>query len=195
MWNIFFCALPGILFAKTVTKGLSTTSNNPLLKFISKNPQKFDYASGTNMSKFIYASIWALSSFPAKLISARDSNERRDRALRDIGLFTMFFGGDFLINNIAGRISDKYFGTKVMEKNNESSSFFKDFKLSLRNFKDLEYDKAMSSEILRKTKKAGAGIYWISLLINTALIGFALPKVLNKLLRHNIEKEHQIKIN
>ncbi len=189
LWNILFCLLHGILYAKTVTKGLSKNNNNALLKFISNNPQKFDYTSGTNMSKTIYASIWALSSFPAKLISARDKNERRDRMFRDIGLFTMFFGGDFLINNIAGRISDKFFGTKVMDRKDNSSNFLKDFKLSLRNFKELEKDKTLSPEILRKTKNAGAGLYWVSLLINMTLIGFALPKVLNKLLRHNIKKE------
>lgn len=191
LWNILFCVIPGILFAKTVTKGLNSNSNNKLLKYISNNPHKFDYASGTNMSKTIYASIWALSSFPAKLISSRDKNERRDRAFRDIGLFTMFFGGDFLINNIAGRLSDKFLGTKVMERKNQTPNFFKDFKLSLRNFRELEKDKSLSPEVLRKTKTAGAGLYWVSLLINTALIGFALPKVLNKLLRRNIEKEIQ----
>ena len=189
LWNILFSVIPGILFAKTVTKGLKNKSNNPLLKSIAKNPQKFDYTSGTNMSKFIYASIWVLSSFPAKLISARDSNERKDRALRDIGLFTMFFGGDFLINNIAGRISDKFFGTKIMDRKNNNSNFIKDFKLSMKNFRKLEFDKTLSPEVLRKTKNTGAILYWVSLLINTALIGFALPKVLNKFLRHNIEKE------
>jgi hypothetical protein len=42
---------------------------------------------------------------------------------------------------------------------------------------------------LKKTKSAGASLYWVSLLTNTLLIGFGLPKVLNKFLRHNINKE------
>ena len=189
-WNIAFAIVPGILFSKTVTKGLSTKSSNILLKKIGQNPHNFDYTSGTNMSKTIYAAIWLLSSFPAKLISSRDSNECKDRALRDIGLFTMFFGGDFLINNIAGRLADKVFGTKIMNNDGKNLNFFQKFKMPIKNFKTLDSAKDLSPEIMKKTKTIGAGLYWFSLLTNTAIIGFGLPKLLNKFLRHNIEKEN-----
>lgn len=192
LWNVAFSVIPGILFAKTVTKGLNTKitpKTNVILKKIAKNPHNFDYASGTNMSKTIYAAIWILSSFPAKLISSRDMNERKDRALRDIGLFTMFFGGDFLINNILGRTADKLFGTKIMNKPNKDLNFLQKFGLSMKNFRKLENSKELSPEILKKTKSIGASLYWVSLLTNTLLIGFGLPKVLNKFLRHNINKE------
>jgi len=193
LWNIAFSVIPGIIFAKTITKGLNTkiTKNtNVILKKIAQKPHNFDYQSGTNMSKTIYASIWVLSSFPAKLISSRDSNERKDRALRDIGLFTMFFGGDFLINNILGRTADKFLGTKIMNTSDKNLNFFQKFGLSTKNFRKLENTKELSPEILKKTKTAGACIYWASLLTNTLLIGFGLPKVLNKFLRHNISKEN-----
>ena len=203
-WNILFTTIPGILFAKGVTAGLNSTvkgiskggilhnAYNKFLKWVSKNPTSFDYTSGTNMSKTIYAAIWVLSSFPAKIISSRDANERRDRTLRDIGLFTMFFGGDFLINNIAGRAADKIFGTKIMNTDKYKSkhlNFFQKFKLSLRNFRDIPAMADLSPQIMQKTKNIGAGLYWFSLLANTALIGFALPKMLNKFLRYNIKKE------
>ena len=228
LWNVLFCVIPGILFAKAVTKGLSTNISKELknsihqndlnnltdqehqqsaspknlnninekgfhgiLKKIGQNPSNFDYMSGTNMSKTIYAAIWVLSSFPAKIISSRDKNERKDRALRDIGLFTMFFGGDFLINNIAGRLADKVFGTKIMESDGKDLNFIQKFKLKLRNFRKLEQMSDMTPELLKKTKTIGAGIYWFALLTNTALIGFALPRFLNKFLRYNIKKEGQ----
>jgi len=190
LWNIFFSVIPGLLFGHMVTKGLNTpiaqlekgiNPFNKILKKIAQNPKNFDYASGTNMSKTIYAAIWVLSSFPAKIISSRDANERRDRALRDVGLFTMFFGGDFLINNMAGRIADKIFGTKIMDKG------------KVRNFRELKSMENLAPEILKKTKNIGAGLYWFSLLANTALIGFALPKFLNKFLRYNINKENGTK--
>ncbi len=192
LWNIAFATIPGIIFSNTVTKGLKseiTIDTGYLTKKISQNAAKFNYTSGTNMSKLIYASIWLLSSFPAKIISARDKNERKDRAIRDIGLFTMFFGGDFLINNILGRLSDKYLGTKIMDTNTRNMNFFEKFKLGIKNFNNLEKEKGLSKEILQRTKKAGAYIYWTSLLANTTLIGFALPKFLNKLLRKNIQRE------
>lgn len=192
-WNLAFVTLPGIIFSKMVTKGLSCklpSEMNVITKKIAQNPARFNYTSGTNMSKTIYAAIWLLSSFPAKIISARDSNERKDRALRDAGLFTMFFGGDFLINNILGRMADRFFGTKIMDRKNDSKpNFIKDFTLNIKNFRKLEEDKSLSKEVLKRTKSVGAGMYWAALLINTALIGFALPKVLNKFLRNNIKKE------
>ena len=105
------------------------------------------------MSKFIYASIWVLSSFPAKLISSRDSNERKDRALRDMGLFAMFFGGDFLINNITGRLADKFLGTKIMNNKGKELNFLEKFKMPLRNFRTLDEIKDIPPEVLKKTKK------------------------------------------
>lgn len=193
-WNVAFCTIPGILYSKAVTKGLGTKSSAKsglITKFISKHPEMFNYASGTNMSKMIYASIWLLSSFPAKIISSRDSNERKDRAIRDAGLFTMFFGGDFLINNILGRCADKFLGTEIMKSSKKDFNFIQRFSLGIKNFRALDEDKSLSKEVLAKTKRVGAGLYWVSLLANTALIGFALPKFLNKFLRHNISKEQK----
>ena len=191
LWNVFFTTVPAVVFAKTVTRGIGTKSSNKILKTISENAQNFDYTSGTNMSKTIYAAIWLLSSFPAKIISSRDANERKDRALRDAGLFTMFFGGDFLINNISGRLADKFLGTRIMNGDSKDLNFFQRFKLQLRNFRKLDEAKDLPPEILKKTKSVGAGLYWFALLSNTALIGFGLPKVLNKFLRHNIDKEKE----
>jgi len=205
--NALCCVVPALLFSKTVTKGLSKNFakaeksegllnkvGNKVLKKISDNPDRFEYTSGTNMSKTIYASIWALSSFPAKIISSRDENERKDRALRDAGLFAMFFGGDYLLNNVMGRAADKFLGTKIMEEKGENLNFVQKFKLGIKNFNALENEKGLSAECLKKTKNVGAGLYWTSLLANTALIGFALPKALNKFLRRNIDKENNAEL-
>ena len=201
LWNVLFSVVPGLIFGRVVTKGISSKLNtkgnfikkgcNKVLSRIRKNAENFDYASGTNMSKTIYASIWMSSSFPAKIISSRDKNERKDRALRDIGLFSMFFGGDFLINNIAGRASDRFLGTKIMDDKGKKLNFIERFKMPVRNFRTLERTADISSDVLKRTKTVGAGLYWFALLTNTALIGFALPKVLNKFLRHNIDKENR----
>lgn len=191
LWNLACVTLPGILYAKTVTKGLSkdaAVNKNPIIKYIANHPNKFNYTSGTNMSKLIYASIWLLSSLPAKIISARDENERKDRAVRDIGLFTMFFGGDFLINNLLGRLSDKFLDTKIMDTKGKNPNFFEKFTLGIKNFNELKHSN-LPKDILKRTQKVGAGLYWVSLLTNMALIGFALPKFLNKFLRNNIKKE------
>lgn len=203
-WNVVCCVVPGILFPKAVTAGLGKDFSkpekagflqkavNPILKKISEKPENFNYTSGTNMSKTIFAAIWLLASFPAKIISSRDENEMRDRALRDAGLFTLFFGGDFLINNITGRLADKFLGTKIMDTsifNGKEPGFFEKFKMQMRNFNDIPEMKGVSPEVIKKTKTAGAALYWVSLLTNTAFIGFALPKLLNGILRKNIQKQ------
>ncbi len=199
-WNVVFSTIPAIIFAKTVTKGLKyspsrkgknifTKLQNKIYENISKNPKRFDYSSGTNMSKFIYASIWVLSSFPAKIISSRDKNERKDRALRDIGLFTMFFSGDFLINNVLGRLSDKFLGTKIIDNKNNTKDFWKKFTLPIKDFKSLKLSKNMPKETLIKTKNVGACLYWTSLLANTIILGFLMPALLNKMLNKNIKSE------
>ena len=86
-------------------------------------------------------------------------------------------------------VINKIFGTKIMESSDKNLNFFQKFKLKLRNFRKLEQTTEMAPELLKKTKSIGAGLYWFSLLTNTALIGFALPKFLNKFLRYNIKKE------
>ena len=138
------------------------------------------------MSKTIYASIWLLSSYPAKIISSRDNNERRDRAIRDLGLMTMFFGGDFLINNLLGRLCDKALGTKIMTPPNsqKKGKFAQELSRRPINFKNLDKLNNLSPQMLKKTKLAGSIIYWGALFANMGLIGFALPQLLNKILKN-----------
>ncbi len=47
----------------------------------------------------------------------------------------------------------------------------------------------MPKETLVKTKNVGAGLYWASLLANTAILGFLMPKLLNRMLNKNIKSE------
>lgn len=73
--------------------------------------------------------------------------------------------------------------------NGKEPGFFEKFKMQMRNFNDIPEMKGVSPEVIQKTKTAGAALYWVSLLTNTALIGFALPKLLNGILRKNIQKQ------
>ena len=69
-------------------------------------------------------------------------------------------------------------------------NFLQKFKLPLKNFKTLD-NLGLQKDVLKKTKTVGASLYWVSLLTNTALIGFVLPRLLNTMLRHNIAKENR----
>ena len=190
LYTLAFAFIPGIIISKAVTAGLTAKTAN----FIKNNAQNFNYTSGVSMSKTINALKWAFTGFLAKLPSSRDKYELRDRTAREGATFLMFFGGDFLINNILGRISDKYFGTKIMNTdkyNGKTIGFWKKFTLSTRSFKKIDKIKNVSAETIKRTKNIGAVLYWVSLISNMAILGFTLPHFLNRLLKHTVEKDKQ----
>lgn len=186
--TLAFALIPGPLISKGITKGL--TSNKP--NIINSNPKNFDYTSGVSMSKTINATKWSMTGFLAKLPSSRDKYELKDKVFREGGTFVMFFGGDFLINNILGRLSDKFLGTKIMNDDKfkgKPQNFFKRFLMPIRNFRKIDNMKDVPIDTIKKTKNIGALLYWISLLSNMAILGFGLPEFLNKMLKNSIEKD------
>ena len=182
--TLTFALIPGIIISKGVTAGLSARGSN----IIKNNAGNFDYTSGVSMSKTVNAMKWAFTGFLAKLPSSRDKYELRDRTAREGATFVMFFGGDFLINNILGRLSDKYLGTKIM-RSDKKTGFWKSFTIPIRRFTKIDSLKNVSPEVIRRTKNIGAGLYWVSLISNMALLGFTLPHFLNRMLKHTVEKD------
>ena len=187
-YTVFFAVVPGIIISKAVTAGFMSKSAN----FIKNNAQNFNYTSGVSMSKTINALKWASTGFLAKLPSSRDKYELRDRTAREGATFLMFFGGDFLINNILGQLSDRFFGTKIVNRDKykgQKISFWKSLTLPTRKFKKIDKLKNVSVETIKRTRNIGAVLYWVSLISNMAVLGFTLPHFMNKLLRHTVEKD------
>lgn len=186
--TLAFALIPGPLISKGITKGLISDKKN----IINSNPKNFEYTKGFSMSKTINATKWSMTGFLAKLPSSRDKYELKDKVFREGGTFLMFFGGDFLINNILGRMSDKFLGTKIMNDDKfkgKPQNFFKRFLMPIRNFRKIDNMKDIPIDTIKKTKNIGALLYWISLLSNMAILGFGLPKFLNKMLKNSIEKD------
>jgi len=181
--SALIATIPPLIAPKLIMKSI-TSSNG----FLNKYASLFNYNEGMFMSKTIFALMWILCDYPSQLISSRDKYEARDRAIRSGALFIMYFGGDFVLNNIFGRAIDKAAGTKIMDKKSGKENFFKNFKLAPRKFSELGNINA-SSDIIAKTKKYGTGLYWFSLLANCALIGFALPAIMNRMLKNSIQKD------
>lgn len=193
MTSALIATIPPLIAPRMIMKSIASPKG-----FLNKYASAFNYTNGMFMSKTIFALMWALCDYPSQLVSSRDNLERRDRAVRGVTLFTMYFGGDFLLNNVIGRTLDKFAGTKIMDRKSDTlntkggdkvKQFFKDFKLPTRNFADLDDIKA-SADVIKKTKNYGTGLYWFSLLANCALIGFAMPAVLNKMLKKSVHKEN-----
>ena len=186
--TLAFAFIPGTILSKVVTKGLSAQTAN----IIKNNAQNFNYTSGVSMSKTVNAMKWAFTGFLAKLPSSRDKYELRDRTAREGATFVMFFGGDFLINNILGRLSDHFLGTKIMNTDKykgQKIGFLKSFLLPTRRFRKIDNLKNVSQDVIKRTKNIGAILYWVSLITNMAVLGFTVPHFLNKMLRHSVEKD------
>jgi len=179
--------IPALIVPKLVTKGLKSQT----LNFVKRHPQSFNYMKGIFPSKLIFGGIWVLCDSPSKLVSSRDKYERRDRAIREVGVLTAFFGGDFILNNIFGRLADKTLGTKIMDRDKlgENPSFLRKLTMQPKNFNELKDLKGMAPEVLKRTKNIGAGLYWLTLVANMGLLGFAMPAALNKLLKNTVKKD------
>lgn len=202
--NALFSTIPALVVPRLVTKAMSKDftkllkSENILkqgygkfLNSIKKNAGAFDYTRGIYMSKTIFALMWLLSDYPNCIISSRDKHESKDRAIRYGVMNLMFFCGDFFINNVLGRLSDKFVRTKIMRTDNpaKNKGFFNRFRLPMNKFEDIKKLKGLDTKTLNKTKNMAAGIYWASLGINMALLGFGLPAFLNRMLKNDIKKE------
>lgn len=179
--------VPAFAFSKAVTAGLKANGNN----IIKKCAQNFNYTKGIFPSKTIFGALWVLSDFPSQVMSARDKYERRDRIIRNSFQILVFFGSDFLLNNVFGRMSDRFLKTKIMDRTalNERSGFLKKLTLQPKSFSTIEDLKEIAPDILKRTKTVGASLYWVTLLANMAILGFALPVVLNKMLKKSVKAD------
>lgn len=179
-----------ILFPKLITKGFKDKSGL-VSSIVKKIPEHFNYTKGIFMSKAIFATMWLLCDYPSCLVAARDKYERRDRAIRQISSLLLFFGGDFVLNNAIGQLSDKYLDTQILDRSKlkPNAGFFKKLTLSPKNFVELEDSTHMTAKILKRTKNVGAALYWLTLAANTAILGFALPIVLNRMLRRSVNED------
>lgn len=179
--------VPAVIFPKIVTKGLKSPNNNIIKKFA----ENFNYTKGIFPSKTVFAAIWILSDYPSAVLSSRDKYERRDRAIRQSAQIAVFFGSDFILNNIFGRLSDYFLKTEIMDRKgiSKKSGFFKRLSMQPKTFSEIEDLKNITPELLKKTKNLGAGLYWMTLVANMLILGFGLPAVLNKMLRKSVKAD------
>lgn len=182
--------VPAFIFPRLLSKGLRNNSGI-LSSIVKKIPESFNYKKGIYPSNTIFAAIWILCDYPAALISSRDKYERRDRAIRSGANIFVFFGGDFVLNNLFGRLADRTLGTKIMarEKIDNKANFFKKFAMMPKSFSDIEDLKDITPKTLKRTKNVGAGLYWLTLIANMGLLGFVTPSILNKMLNKSIKKD------
>ena len=145
----------GLGTAILLKKGLSSTS----LNFIKKRASLFDYSEGIFMSRLSCVLIALFADFPATMLASRDKEEYKYNMIRLTGLYSMLFGGDMILNNVAGVLIDKFSNGKIKLVNktgiNSSSSFLRKMIRPLYTFKELNEQTDWNPKVLQRTKKAG----------------------------------------
>jgi len=155
----------GILTALTLSpllikKGLTSQNATKFNNYIKKIAPKFDYTDG------------------GITLASRNQTELKDTSIRSTASTIAYFGGDILIGSILGRLSDKYLKTDLMKKDIEKS-FLNKLIPPTKRLRDLS----------PKDKKIGAALYWINLAMLSACMGFGIPYLINKMIRHDVQKD------
>jgi len=114
------------------------------------------------------------------ILASRNQTELKDTTTRSTVSTIAFFGGDILIGSVLGRLSDKYLKTDLMRKDVEKS-FINKLIPPMKRLRDLS----------PRDKKIGAALYWINLVMLSACTGFGVPYLINKMIKHDVNKDVQ----
>lgn len=184
--------LPGIIIPPLAKKGmLNPQSNNKIIKWFNKNANKFDYKDAIYMSRLTALAMWITSDYFPYQLASRDKYEYRDTVIRGTSIGLIFWGGDLLLKNVFSKISDKCFGTKLMNHKEKRPYSLSELKIP----KTIPELKDISQKTLNKTRKAGVALYILNLGTIMATLGFGLPYALNKLLKKTVNEDKNQQAN
>lgn len=117
-----FASLLTLLCASTLItrKALLSNSQKGILGKLNKHSHLFDYDDGILMKR-LPMFLTMMAAYYGVASASRNSTEMKDNLIRSsIGGIT-FFGGDILIGSLLAQISDKFFNTKIINKECEQN--------------------------------------------------------------------------
>ena len=163
-------------------KGLLSNSGK-FAAFVKKHAEKFDYNDGIFMKRlpFLLMTLAADSGF---LLSSRNKTEVKDNAVRLSLNQIAYFGADIVIGSALAILSDKLFKTELLDKNCKKNRINKIIP-PIKPIRDLQ----------GKNKAIATGLFWVNMLTLFGIVGVAIPKMLNKMIRHDVEKDVQAGVN
>ena len=160
--------------------------------FIKKHAEALDYTKGIYMSRAILALIMIIGDVPNTLLSSRDNEELKYNVIKNAALYGTFFGGDLVLNNLVARTLDKTCkNVNLINKEQlpKDASVWKKLTAPLYSMDEINKKKDWAPEVLNKTKKYKAGMFWANFAVITGFLGFGLPFLLNKMIKKNVDKE------
>ena len=160
-----------------IKKGLLSQKTDGIAGFIKKYADKFDYTNGIFMKRlplflFITASQGGLG------LASRNQTELKNNLLLSSTGIAIYFGGDILVNSLLSQLSDKFLKTEIIDKSAPQKGINKLFPktVPIKNLKG-------------KSQKIAAVNFFINLAILAVLYGFGIPKLMNKIVRKDLNKE------
>lgn len=155
-------------------------------KFLKKNINLFDYKNAIYMSKMSYFTVMLTGDLPSFLLACRDKHELKMRLTSWIFHLGMLFGFDFLLNNVTGRLCDKYLHTTLMDRENfHNKGKFNKLFMNTNSFEQLNKMKNVSP----LTKKIALGLYWGNLAATAAFLGYGVCKITNMNMRKDVKND------
>jgi len=152
-----------------------------LTKFAQKYASKFDYNDGIFMQRLPFLFSTLVCDI-GQILSARNETEVKDQAVRLSATQAAFFGGDIVIGSALAVISDKLFKTELLDKNCKKNWINKIIP-PIKPIRDLQ----------GKNKTIATGLFWVNMITLFAILGIGIPNILNKMIKHDVEKDVQAK--
>lgn len=180
--------LAGCLVAKKLHNAMKLPEKQlgAIGQHLKRKIQLFDYKDAIYMSKMGYLTTMFAGDLPCYMLACRDKHEFKMRMTLWSVFMAMLFGGDFVLNNMAGRACDAKFGTKLMDtKGFEKAGFFKKFLMNVNSFEKLN----KMAKVSPATKKAALAMYWGNLALTTILLGFGMNVVINRNMKKDVKKD------
>ena len=164
----------------------------------SKNPNKivqklrngsrwFDYNKGIYMSRLPFF-LGNTSFVGVNLLAGRNNTERKDLAIRQCIGDAVFFGGDLLLASVFTNMCDRIFGTKLCMDDGSNSSVIRKIFPKIKPIKQV-YDEVKNGKISTVNKKVSSGIFWSNMVILMVAMGYVIPTLINKMIRHDVAKD------
>jgi len=173
-----FAALLTLLTASTLLtrKAIVTNSQKGFLGKLNKHSHLFNYDDGILMKR-LPMFLTMMVAYYGVASASRNYTEMKDNLVRSIAGGGAFFGGDILIGSILAQLSDKYLNTAIIDKNC-SKNWINKLIPPVKHLKDLN----------GRSKQAGTVIFWMNMASLSAIIGFGVPSLLNKMIKKDVEK-------
>ena len=175
--NIFIASLLLLTASPLLLRRGLLKDSGKLSEFAKKHASKFDYNDGIFMKRLPFL-LMAIVTDIGLILSSRNQTEVKDNAVRLSATQAAFFGGDIIIGSTLAAISDKFFKTELLDKNCNRNMINKLIP-PIKPIRDLQ----------GKNKSVATGLFWVNMLALFGIIGIVIPKMLNKMIKHDVDKD------